>query len=175
MVHGPHGLARPLCAGVSSFSPQLNSVVCPETQKRTEALDCYPLSGAANQHYELDCESLFPVPAGEVRNTLQERQQEERGVLKKQPCPSHSPDRHWGGEQKIPRWPFSNPFPLAEKLVRPTRQTQPTNPSIHPPQPRREFGLRAAWPHNGGSVYLATANLGRKHLSRGEAVPLRRN
>lgn len=96
LVHGPHGLARPLLCWCVVVSPQLNSVVCPETQKRTEALDCYPLSGAANQHYELDCESLFPVAAGELRNTLQERQQEERGVLKKQPCPSHSPDRHWG-------------------------------------------------------------------------------
>lgn len=49
------------------------------------------------------------------------------------------------GVHEIPRMPFSNPFPLAEELVRPTQPTnQPTgHPFIHPPQPRREFGLRA--------------------------------
>lgn len=132
----PNG-PRPTRTGAASLcwcvvvSPQLNSVVCPETQKRTEALDCYPLSGAANQHYELDCESLFPVPAGEVRNTLQERQQEERGVLKKQPCPSHSPDRHWGGEQKDSQMAIFQPVSVGRKAGA-TNPTDPADQSIHP-------------------------------------------
>lgn len=63
----------------------------------------------------------------------------------------------------IPRWPFFNPSPLAEKLVRPTRQTQPTNPSTSAPA--------RIWPQGGLASYRGICVSG----SRGEAVPLRRN
>lgn len=137
-------------------SPQPNSVVCPETKKKPQtqsALNCYPLSGAANQHDELGCESLFPVPrAGELRNTRMSGSRSGRG-LKKQACASHSPDRHWGtkgGQNAI-----SNPFPLAEKLVRPTQPDQPTKP-IHPQRLSPGENLASgrccwpclAWPHS---------------------------
>lgn len=52
---------------------------------------CYPLSGAANQRDELVCESLFPVAAGDCET----RSSVAGGRGKKQPCASHSPDRHW--------------------------------------------------------------------------------
>lgn len=116
---------RGLLLGVV-VSPQPNSVVCPETKKTTEALivtrclvQQISTTNWIMSHFSLsrpeNCETRAYAVAGG------------RG-LKKQPCTSHSPDRHWGG-----RWAECHFQPVsAGRKAGATDPTGPTNQTIHP-------------------------------------------
>lgn len=148
---------RGLLLGVV-VSPQPNSVVCPETKKTTEALivtrclvQQISTTNWIMSHFSLsrpeNCETRAYAVAGG------------RG-LKKQPCTSHSPDRHWGGRGAECHFHFQ-PASAGRKAG----ATDPTGPTNHPPFHCTSAPARI-WPQGLAGLGLAHKWGSGKHLVR---------
>lgn len=150
---------------VSSF-PHNPIQSCALKPKYNRGPNCYPSSGAANQHDELDYESLFPVPAGELRNTRMSGSSSRRTGSKKATMRISFPGSALGGGRAECHF---QPVSVGRKAGA-TDPTGPTNQTTHPLHlsPGENLASGPCWPWLAWAS-LTNGDLG--NISCGEAVP----